>query len=435
MRILKFSQKILLDRVVLRPIALFLNCIVRPAGIILKRNHDSTAANVKTIVIAKLVGMGSICRATPMIREIRHNYPDAKIVVLTSCKNRIIVERLNNIDNVLYIDDLSVISTALSSLRVLFTLWKLRVDLYFDLEVYSAYSTLLATLSLARNRYGYYRESTAFRLGLHTHLVYFNDNRNISYIYMMLAKACGAFSSDLRLDKPVILKDDVHKLQLFLKDASGNSNDKYIVINPNASELLEERKWPGDYFAELINVLSTGFNGTIYLIGSADEFAYNAGIYDKLDNSAKESTRNVAGKLPFGQVLSLIENAQCMLTNDSGLFHIALSLGTKTISLWGPGNRTHYADYEYVDQIALQNPDIYCSPCIYRVDKVPCRGNNKCMKSLHPVTVLNALLRVCSIPGSNFNMAPLERIYNEVNAEALNITMTSKRLRRIATTQ
>jgi len=197
MRALKFNQKILLDRVVLRPIALFLNCIVRPVGILLNRNHDSAALNVKTIVIAKLVGMGSICRATPMIREIRHKYPHAKIVVLTSCKNKIIVERLNNIDQVLYIDDRSMNSTAFSSLKVLCNLWQLHVDLYFDLEVYSAYSTLMATLSLARNRYGFYRESTAFRLGLHTHLVYFNDNRNISYIYMMLSKACGAFSLNL----------------------------------------------------------------------------------------------------------------------------------------------------------------------------------------------------------------------------------------------
>ncbi len=428
MSALKFNQKIFLDRVVLRPVALFLNCIVRPVGILLNRNHDSTASGVKTIVIAKLVGMGSICRATPMIREIRNRYPDATIVVVTSCKNKIIVERLNNINKVLYVDDLSISSTIVSSLKVLFRFWQLRVDLYFDLEVYSAYSTLLATFSLARNRYGFYRESTAFRLGLHTHLVYFNDNRNISWIYMMLAKACGAYSTNLTLDKPIVLKDDIEKTQLFLTNASGNYNSKYIVVNPNASELLTERKWPGEYFAELINVFSCVYAGTIYLIGSADEFTCNAGIYEKLTEKSKKSTHNIAGQLPFGQVLSLIENAQCMLTNDSGLFHIALSLGTKTISLWGPGNRTHYADYEYVNQIALQNNDIYCSPCIYRVDKVPCRGNNKCMKSIHPLTVLNALSTLCSISSDLFSTASLERVYKDVNAETLDITMTSKRL-------
>ncbi|NLD92394.1 MAG: glycosyltransferase family 9 protein [Fibrobacter sp.] len=432
MSALKFNQKIFLDRVVLRPIALFLNCIVRPVGILLNRNHDLTGINVKTIVIAKLVGMGSICRATPMIREIRNKYPHAKVVVLTSCKNRMIAERLNNIDMVLYVDDLSIYTTIVSSLGVLFRFWQLRVDLYFDLEVYSAYSTLLATFSLARNRYGFYRESTAFRLGLHTHLVYFNDNRNISWIYMMLAKACGVYSTNLMLDKPTISRDDSEKIQLFLTNASGNYNSKYIVINPNASELLSERKWPGVYFAELINVFSSVYEGTIFLIGSADEFTCNAAIYEKLTEKSRATTFNIAGKLPFGQVLSLIEHAQCMLTNDSGLFHIALSLGTKTVSLWGPGNRSHYADYEYVHQIALQNNDIYCSPCIYRVDKVPCQGNNKCMQSIHPVSVLNALSTLCSVSSDLFNTASLESIYKEVNAESLNITMTSKRLQKTA---
>ena len=78
-------------------------------------------------------------------------------------------------------------------------LWHYKIDLYFDLEVYSAFSTILATLSLARNRYGFYIANTNFRREPHTHLVYFNDYRQISSSLFSIARACGIDKGILEL--------------------------------------------------------------------------------------------------------------------------------------------------------------------------------------------------------------------------------------------
>ena len=62
---MKYRHKLLLDRVLARPAAFLLNCLVRPLGLLLHRSHNDEPGAVKTIVIVKIVGLGSIVATTP----------------------------------------------------------------------------------------------------------------------------------------------------------------------------------------------------------------------------------------------------------------------------------------------------------------------------------------------------------------------------------
>jgi len=95
--------------------------------------------NVHFIVVAKFLGMGSIIQATPLLRTLKHAYPDARLCFITTSQNRYIVERLALVDERLYVDDSGPWALTWSSLRVLARLVRRKIDLYFDLEVYSAY--------------------------------------------------------------------------------------------------------------------------------------------------------------------------------------------------------------------------------------------------------------------------------------------------------
>lgn len=145
--------------------------------------------------------MGSIIRATPLMRSLKVQYPRAKFIFVTTLKNKQLIENIPMIDQGLYVDDSSIFSLLAGMPVLVSKLWKEKIDLYFDLEVYSALSTILTTLSLARNRYGFYRTSTLFRLGLNTHLVYFNDSRPIAEIYMQLARAVGIKTGDHEIER------------------------------------------------------------------------------------------------------------------------------------------------------------------------------------------------------------------------------------------
>jgi hypothetical protein len=80
---MKYRHKLLLDRVLARPAAFLLNCLVRPLGLLLRRSHNDEPGAVKTIVIVKIVDPGSIIRAMPMVRSLRQRCPAARIVLDT----------------------------------------------------------------------------------------------------------------------------------------------------------------------------------------------------------------------------------------------------------------------------------------------------------------------------------------------------------------
>ena len=107
---------------------------------------------VNRIVVAKLIGMGSILQATPLLRAIKHKYPHAQVTFVTMQSNREFLDHLTGVDEVLTLDDRNPLAMALTTLQTLAALIRRRVDLYFDLEVYSAFASLLALGAVARNR-------------------------------------------------------------------------------------------------------------------------------------------------------------------------------------------------------------------------------------------------------------------------------------------
>ncbi|MGK4277420.1 glycosyltransferase family 9 protein, partial [Escherichia coli] len=86
-------------------------------------------------------------------------FPGAELIFATGVTCRRLVERLELIDRIVTVDDRGPFRLAWTTLRTIAVLMRARVDLFIDLEIYSAYASLVTLLSLARNRAGFYRES------------------------------------------------------------------------------------------------------------------------------------------------------------------------------------------------------------------------------------------------------------------------------------
>jgi ADP-heptose:LPS heptosyltransferase len=149
-------NRILADRLIAVPVAFLFNVVARFLGTIMRRDHSITSSNINRIVVAKLIGMGSILQATPLLRALKHRYPNATLTFVTMRANQEFVNRLSYVDDVLVLDDRNLLAMATTTLQTLVTLVRLRADLYFDLEVYSAFASLLALCAVTRNRLGFY---------------------------------------------------------------------------------------------------------------------------------------------------------------------------------------------------------------------------------------------------------------------------------------
>lgn len=380
---MKIKSKLWLDRVVFGGIVRLLNLLVIPIGKLLNIDHKLDQ-EFKTIVICKYKGMGSIIQATPLLQAIRKQHPKAQLVFVSVQANAGLLQQIRGIDKFITLDDSSAFSLLINLIPFWWKLFRLRAEVYIDLEVYSNFSSLITILSAAKNRLGFYLTSKHYRLGNYTHMMYYNTRSPISETYLQFAHLLHCQETDFplaRLDRVTGYSYDLRHLV--------DEDSPYILINPNASDLRIERRWPRAYFAELIGMIQERYpDRQIGLIGSPGEAAYVDELLKLLPN--KNLVKALAGKTSFAQLFHLIDTAELLITNDTGPMHIAFANNTPTVALFGPCSPNQYGIAKNA-WVIYQN--LYCSPCVHEFATPPCRGNNVCMKSVLPPRVFSIVQR------------------------------------------
>ena len=360
------KHQIIIDKYLIKPLVYILNFLVRFVGKILFINH-SLEREFKRIVICKFKGMGSIIQATPMLEAIRKRYPNAEIIFVSTQSNRAILEKINHIDSIVTLDDRNVFRLIRTLVQAQFKLIRLRPEVYIDLEIYSNFSTLFTLLTLSKNRIGFYLRSSSFKMGIYTHMMFFNVKAPISEVYLQIARLFGKIDSDIRLYP---LYKNADKYSGFNFPAG-----KYILINPNASDLRIERRWGSQNFKKLIQQINTDFPDLeILIIGSKNERDYSQKV---LDDIQSDMNRNIAGLTNIDELILLIKNATLMITNDTGPMHIGFACETPSICLFGPCSPDQYG---WGGQVTIIYKNVFCSPCVHDFNVAPCNGDNVCMK-------------------------------------------------------
>lgn len=386
--------KIKIDRILFGALAYILDRMAFFLGRFLNINHSITKENVKNVVIAKYLGLGSIVRSQVIIEDIKTVFPNAKIYYLTSKKNKAIFDIIRNVDKVFTIDDAGIISMAFSTFNLIKNLLKIKVDIFMDLEVYSRYSTCISIMSCARNRYGFFRHDIHWHIGVYTHMLYFNNQKNISEIYLQLSKYLTRSDNNYKSLPSFNFREDNKKEveDYFLKNLKRKEKDLYIGINANASELALERRYPPAYFTELIENLLNIKNVYIFLIGSPSERQYlEEEIYNKLNAKNRDKVFLTAGLFSLNGSIYLLSKFDLFITTDSGPLHFAYAQNINVISIWGPCSHFHYGIKNYKNDIAI-NTNAYCSPCIHLTIRPPCRGHNICLQKIYPKIIYDKVI-------------------------------------------
>lgn len=371
------KKQIFIDQYIVKPFTYILNFIVRIVGKILRIDHDLNK-DFKRIAICKFKGMGSIIQATPLIQSLRAKYPQAEIIFVTTTANSKILEHIPLIDRVILVNDNGFFKFIPSSIKALITLMRIRPEVYFDLEIYSDFSSLFALMTLSKNRIGFYLRSSSYRTGIYTHMMFFNPRVPVSKAYLQMGQLLNC---DVNFDL----------YPLNIQDKKQNDSKKYMVINPNASDLRIERRWPKAYFIQLIEeILKNDLTIEIHLIGSKDEEEYTTSIEKAVTN---DRVINTSGKLSIEELIVEINNAIYMVSNDTGPMHIAFSTKTPIICLFGPCSPDQYGMSENAHIIYKA---VYCSPCVHDFITPPCNGNNNCMKLITVKEVYDKIILVNS---------------------------------------
>ena len=143
----------------------------------------------------------------------------------------------------------------------------------------------------------------------------------------------------------------------------------YTVLCPGA-EYGPAKRWP--YFREL----AARLDSQVVVLGSASDQEQAEGI----------PGTNLAGKTTLDEAIDLIAGAAAVVTNDSGLMHVAAALGTPQVALFGSSSPEHTPPQSVVARTVWLK--VECSPCFERVCPL---GHFKCMNGLSVERVLEEI--------------------------------------------
>ncbi|MBD2804179.1 ADP-heptose--LPS heptosyltransferase RfaF [Xenorhabdus sp. ZM] len=116
------------------------------------------------------------------------------------------------------------------------------------------------------------------------------------------------------------------------------SDHRPIIGFCPGAEFGPAKRWPHYHYAAAAEELITQKGYQILLFGSAKDHEAGEDIRKLLSNDAREECLNLAGKTSLEQAVNIIAACDAIVTNDSGLMHVAAALNRPLVALYGPSS-------------------------------------------------------------------------------------------------
>ncbi len=333
-------------------------------------------SKVKKILVIKPAAIGDVLLCTPVIENLRHNFPDAQIIFLTQkyCKEALTG---NPFLNRILTYDISLDSgwCLIKNIR------KQKYDLIIDLFG-NPRTAIITLLSGAKYKVGYK----------------FNW-RALAYNIKVTPRSSKVHNIEFNLDSLRALgleivqntpKFYINKINEEFADEffiqNGLNEGSVIGINPSGT--WPTKVWEKDKFSEITGRMLKNYKVLLFW-GNEEERKTAEDIKNASDGNAV-----LIPEVDIKYMGALLRKCKAFLTNDTGPMHISWILGVNTAAIFGPTN-SHLQGPQSHNSVIIKNESLSCLGCNLTRLK-DCPYGHKCMKELSVEYVYKKLTELIS---------------------------------------
>jgi lipopolysaccharide heptosyltransferase II len=334
----------------------------------------------KRILIFNVNWLGDVLFTTAAIRALRKQYPDSHIACVAPERCREILELNPHINEIISFDERKTNKSIPSKIEFVYELKKKNFDVVF-LFHRSFTRLFLVWLAGIKRRVGYDRKKLSFLLTDKIPPVDRDSLHRVDYFLNLVRPFCEG-----ELDRSYALKvsnSDSEYIKRLLKENQIEEKDQLIILNPGANWVF--KRWPVEHFAKLSDLLQDKFKIKIIISGSDKDID----LAEQIKSLSKKKITIFTGKTNLKQLAALFKMSKLVVSADSGPMHIAIAVGTRTVSLFGPTSSKITGPYDLNLHTVVQKKVDCVVPCF----DVVC-GDGKCMKEILPQDVFDVIVKL-----------------------------------------
>lgn len=304
------------------------------------------------VLVIQTAFIGDVILSLPLIQVLKKLKPEYEIDYLCIPKTREVLENNPYLNNIIVFDKHDTGKGVSGMFKIISLVRKNKYDIVISIQRFLR-SAIISKKSKAAKTISYNNSTLSF---LYSDKVDYLQKHEILRVLDLL-KPLGI--SDIQMQKPELFpsEDDKTEVQKVFKGLGITDKNQLICIAPGS--VWFTKRYPKDKFVNLLNMMDNE-KFKVVLLGGTDD----RNLCDYIiSNSTHNEVYNLAGKLSILQSAELIKNSSLLITNDSAPLHLANSVGTKVIALFGSTTK-QFGFYPIGDNDKLfEISGLKCRPC------------------------------------------------------------------------
>ena len=337
------------------------------------------------ILIINTYGIGDVLFTTPLIKNLRLAYPKAQIAYLANARTMDFIKQNTDINHVFVYDRDAYVAAYRKNPLKFAQLWlafvneirRERFDVVFDLSLNSTFG-FLSWASGIKKRIGFNYRGRGNFLTDRIELLGFEGQHVVDF-FLSLLKFVDVPVVDRHLNL-TIPDQDLKWARDWLNDHKVDGQKPLVALFPGGGaswgDQAKYRLWGAAKYAELVDKIIENFDADIILMGDSKDRA----LCSDVARLAKYPLHDAVGQTSLLGLAALFKQCQAAIINDAGSVHVAVAVGVKALSIYGPVDPNVYGPYPPEEHVSVVK-GLPCQPC-YRRFRMPQCSHVSCLRDL-----------------------------------------------------